>query len=594
MRKIGRFLVITLALIGTLTVGVSILGIMVGSHIAEGKKRLPERIVLAVDLSAGVADAPQGNPFARFTREQGYLLREVVESLDRGAKDKHVTGLIVRVGDGISLADAQELRQAVERFRAQGKPALAFAETVGESGRGTIAYYLMSAFDDVWLQPSGEIGITGFAVETPFLKGALDTLGIKAQFGRRHEYKNAPESFTAAGYSPPFRESLESLLGSMAEQAVDGIATARKLTPETVRALIDRAPLLSLDAKEAGLVDHLGYWDEAEAAIKERSHEGEIFDAIHYLDRTGDDGFIHAPTKIALIYATGAIVSGGGEPSPFGDSSATGSDAVGRAFDEALKDATVKAIVLRIDSPGGSYVASDTIWREVKRARARGKPVIASMGSTAASGGYFAAMAADKVIAQPGTITGSIGVFSGKMAIGGLLDKIGVKMDSVQIGKHAGIWSQSREFTPEGWAVLEKNLDAVYADFTGKAAEARSLSTEAIDKAARGRIFTGKQAIAVGLVDALGGYAEAAEAARQAAGIKPETEAHLVPFPKPKKPIEMLLEAFDDGRLPIGGSESETRALLVRLGVLPEPLRDIIAASDPNQGPLRMPPFTLR
>ncbi|MEW5726433.1 MAG: signal peptide peptidase SppA, partial [Pseudomonadota bacterium] len=579
-RRLGRILVGTLAVVGLLTltlVGVAIWGL---SHL-DRDKPLPKRMVMTLDLEAEFQEGESGDPFRRFQGDKVYVLREVVAAIDRAAKDERVTGLFATIGDPrLGMAGAQEVRDAVLRFRASGKPAVVFAETLGEAGGGTIAYYLASAFGEVWLQPSGDVGVTGFLAESPFFRGTLDMLGIQPRFSARHEYKSAIEAFTETGFSEKHAESLNALLDSWMDQAVTGVAAARRLPPEKVRPLLGNGPLLAAEALSAGLVDKLGYRDDALAAASGLATKPKEVDAGDYAARLSERG----GTRVAVITGTGAIHRGESD-APFG-ADGFGSDTIAEAFRDAIDDPEIKAILFRVDSPGGSYVASDTIWHEVRRARAAGKPVVASMGEVAASGGYFVAMAADRVVAQPGTITGSIGVFSGKFVLADFWNKLGVTWDRVERGDNAGMWSFNRDFSPQAWDRLNLMLDRIYDDFVAKAAQGRNLPAERMDAVARGRIWTGADAQKVGLVDVLGGYDVALAEVRKLLKLSPDDTLDLETYPKAKEPWQVLARALGG----MGAGQAEMRTLARVMKVL-EPVAEQVDAAGPGAGMLRMPPL---
>ncbi|MGH7960196.1 MAG: S49 family peptidase, partial [Candidatus Binatia bacterium] len=358
-------------------------------------------------------------------------VRDVVAALVQASQDKRVVALVARVDAAdMGLAQVQEIRDAILAFRSTGKLAIAHAETFGEFGPGNSAYYLATAFDEIYLQPSGDVGLTGLIAESPFVRGTLEKLGVTPRFDHRGEYKNAMNMFTEYQYTAPHREAVQTIMESLFKQIVQGIATTRKLPEEKVRELVDRGPFLGQQAVEAKLVDGLAYWDQITANVKEKAgKDAQRLSLLKYLRRAGRP--YAEGTTIALIYGVGSVHRGKSEYDPLFGGSSMGSDTVAAALRAAIKDEQVKAILFRIDSPGGSYVASDTIWRETIRAKEAGKPVIVSMSDVAGSGGYFVAMSADKIVAQPATITGSIGVFAGKMLTNGLWNKIGLSWDEI-------------------------------------------------------------------------------------------------------------------------------------------------------------------
>lgn len=496
-------------------------------------------MLLELDLTEPPADAPPADPLGFVRSRRRPTLRGTVEALRDAADDLRVAGLVARVGGRMALARAQELRDAVKAFAASGKPTVAWAESFGEGDSGTVAYLLATGFGELWLQPSGDLGLTGVAVEATFLRGTFDKVGLEPQFVQRHEYKNAVDQLSRYGFTEAYREAASRLVASTLEQVVAGVAEARGLSPERVRELVDAAPLSAAEAVQAGLVDRLGYRDEVYADVRRRvGADTRLLFLARYrrgpaparvLDRVRR----RSRPVVALVTVAGAIQQGRSRRSPLLPAAGAGSDTVGAALRGAGRDDSVKAVVLRVDSPGGSYVASDVIWREVGQLRRAGKPVVASMGDVAASGGYFVAMGADAIVAQPGTVTGSIGVFSGKVVTAGLLERLGVGTDAVSEGRHARMFSPRVGFDSEQWQWLEAWLDRVYDDFLGKVAEGRGLTRERAHELARGRVWTGADAHERGLVDELGGLQRAAELARARAGLPVGAELRRWPQPRP-------------------------------------------------------------
>ena len=582
MRRIVRFIVASLAVLGLLSLLVIGLGVW-GVVALHGKGQpLPKQMLLTLDLENEFKDAPSSDPFSALSGEDTYITREVVDGIDRAAKDPRVVGLFATIGQSeLGMGRAQEIRDAVQRFRASGKPAVLFAETMGEFGNGTVEYYLASAFGQVWLQPSGDVGLTGFMAESPFLRGTLDMLGIEPQFAGRKEYKTAIEMFTDKKFSPANVETLNGLLDAWSTQVVAGIADGRKMPAEKVRALFGKGPFLAAEALAAGLVDHLGYRDEAMAAASAGSNQPDEVDVAAYAaDAPSAKG-----TRVALITGEGAIMRGESS-GPFGSEEGFGSDTVAQALRDAIDDDRIKAILFRVDSPGGSYVASDTIWHEVRRARAAGKPVVVSMGNVAASGGYFVAMGADRIIAQPGTVTGSIGVFTGKMVMADFWPKLGITWDELHRGDNAPMWSVNRGFSPQAWERVNVMLDRIYADFTTKAAEGRKMPVDKLEGYARGRVWSGAEAKSLGLVDALGGYDVATAELRGLLKLAADAPLQMVPFPAPEGPFEMLSKLASRG----GMAESKDAETLMRAARVLAPVVERLEVMDPRQrGALSLP-----
>ncbi len=490
--------------------------------------------ILELDLETSVLEYVPPDPIAQITMRNQLQMRNLVEALTRAATDDQVVGLVARVGQGgLGVAQLQEIRDAVMAFRESGKPAYAFAETFGEVSSGNSSYYLATAFDKVFLQQSGDVNITGLMLTSSFYKGTLDKLGIEPRMDHRHEYKNAKNVYTETEMTAAHRESSESLMQSIFDTMTTGMAAGRSMSPEALRTLIASGPHYGQEALDHGLVDGLAYRDEVYDEIREATGGRARFLYLQaYLEQAGR--VWGKGNTVALIYGVGNITRGESQYSALNGSSNMGSDTVAAAFRAAVDDAKVKAILFRIDCNGGSYVASDTVLREVIRARNAGKPVIVSMGNVAASGGYFVAAEADKIVAQPGTITASIGVLGGKLVTAGLWEKIGLTWDSVETSANASMWSATHDYTDEQWARHSDWLDRVYEDFTAKVATGRNLPLERVQEIAKGRVWTGAQAKELGLVDALGGYTVALDLAREAAGLAADAPIQLRSFPAPK------------------------------------------------------------
>ena len=525
---------------------------MIAARLAKLRQQRTAPLILELDLTDGIAETRPTDPVSAVLARHRLVLSDVLDGLRRARGDDRVRALVAKVGGRpIGLAVVQELRRAIREFSDAGKPTVAWAESFGEFSAGNVTYYLATAFDTVSLQPSGDLGLTGIAVERVFLRGALDKLGADFQVAKRHEYKSAAEQLTERGFSEPAREETERLTASVTEQLAGAIAERRRLTREQVSQLIDRGPFLATQALDAGLVDSLGYRDEVYASVRQQAGADAI---LQYLgryqrlralaERARKLPAWHQPI-VALIYATGPIRRGRSGRGPL-SGGAMGSDTIAAAIRSATADDQVRAIVLRVNSPGGSYVASDTIWREVVRARAAGKPVVVSMGDVAASGGYFISMAADVIVAQPGTVTGSIGVLSGKAVLGEALGRAGVTSDSILQGAHSAMFSQLRPFTQDEWTLVNDWLDHIYADFTGKVADGRGMTAERVHELARGRVWTGADALANGLVDELGGLDRAVALARGRAGL-PAT-APLRAYPRVRPVDRLRPAASSEGR----------------------------------------------
>jgi protease-4 len=546
---------------------------------------IARQTVLEIDLSRAYPEYLPFQSLASGLFDDVPTLRGVGLALERAARDGRVVAVVGHVGSApMGLASLQELRDAVAAFRESGKPAVAFSETFGEFGAGNGAIYMASAFERIYLQPSGDVGLTGLVYETPFYRGLYDKLDMVPRLGQRYEYKNAANTYKETGFTEPHREALQALADSHFEQIVAGIAEARQLEPEVVRELADRGPFLGSEAVESGLVDELAYRDAVYDQLREQFPDAEFVPLTRYMrqERARRSAWSlgsAAGTKVALIYGVGAVVRGTGGYDPLFGSQSMGSATVAQAFRDAVEDDEVEAILFRVNSPGGSYVASDTIWRETVRAREAGKPVIVSMGNVAGSGGYFVAMAADAIVAQPGTITGSIGVYGGKLVSRGLWAKAGISFDEVVTGERARIWSSNHDYAEEDWSRIEASLDRIYEDFTGKVAEGRSLSATEVHEIARGRIWTGQDALDRGLVDELGGYRTAMRRVREALDLDQNARLRVEEFPRPRSAFELLR----DGRF------MSAEQPLAQLGEAVRPVYELareLGLADPPPGPL--------
>lgn len=594
MKTLWRIVVGFLAVVGGVVVLAIVAGLVVSLTLTGRPAALPDTMVLRLNLQGAVRDGPPSQTL--FAVSHAPDLRAIVEGIDVAAADDRVRGLAVHMaGPQLNPATAQELRMAVGEFRAAGKFAIVFTEDLGGLGGGTIQYYLASGFDEIWLQPSGGVGLIGMAIEMPFARGLLDKLEVEPRFGQREEYKSAVESLTRSSLSDPARENLQALLDSLYGQAVAGIAAGRTVDEATVRDMVNKGPYLAQEALDLGLVDHLAYWDEFVADAASRAGEGaEDVPMERYL--AGIERPNRSGAKVALIYGRGTIVSGAADGDVF-EEPGFGAHRIAGAISDAIDDDEIDAILFRIDSPGGSYIASDIVWREIRRAREAGKPVVASMGGTAASGGYFVAMPADRIVAHPGTITGSIGVYGGKVVTTRLWERLGISWDGLYAGDRAGMWSFVKDFPPGAEQRFAALLDFIYEDFTAKAMEDRSMDSERIDTVARGRVWSGEAALAHGLVDTLGGYRTALAEIRDLLDLEPDAPINLVPMPPPLSPIEELFKVL--------GGEVAGRSLATlfgsgRDGVVDQMARELgLAAGDlavlrPPAGVLQMPPLRLR
>jgi len=530
-------------------------------QIARMRQRRTGPLILELDLTDGIAEGPPQDPLSALLTIRRTRLPDLLDGLKRASSDDRVRALIVKVGGSrMGLAMTQELREAVAGFRASGKLAVAWAESFGEFVRGNQPYYLATGFDRIYLQSSGMLGLTGVAIERVFLHDALEKLGIDFQSAKRHEYKSAADQLTETGYTGPAREAEARLAESVTEQLAAAIAEGRGITVEQARDALRRGPFRPAQALSEGLIDAVYYRDEVYDQVrKDTAADATLLYLQRYqrMHALGDlpkrvrSGIVDlAPGAherfVAVIYAHGAIRQGRSGRG-FG-AGGMGSDTVAAALRAAAADEGAKAVVLRVNSPGGSYTASDVIWREVVRIRAAGKPVVVSMGDVAASGGYFISAPADVIVTQPGTITGSIGVITGKPVLRDLFGRAGVATDTIADGAvNATMFSSSRPFSEGEWSRLNEWLDAVYADFTDKVASGRRLSPERVHELARGRVWSGADAVANGLADSAGGMREAVAIARKRGGLPDDSPVRI--FPR-LGPLDQLRPAESSEALP--------------------------------------------
>jgi protease-4 len=579
-----RFIVGLLATVGTLTL-IVIGGI--AAFIASGpfsSKPLPQSMVLSIDLRNVPPESTSTNLLRGGLFGGSRDIVDAVQLLWQAADDPRVVGLFVDIGDeSAGLARVQELRQAIAHFRGKGKFAVGFAESLGSGGTHLADYYLASSLEQIWLQPSGGFAVAGIAVQTPFIKTGLDKLGVKIEGGKRYEYKSAPDTFMETGYTGPARANLQQLLDSLYGQFVSDVARERHIEPAKLRQLIDAVPFDSERARQENLVDKVGYRSDALDEVAARF--GKSRDLVSLSDYAADEARPKPRGEVvALVRVSGAIVSGPGSGSPLDDDVVALAEDVVDALDQAAKAKEVRAIVLRIDSPGGTYPAADAIADAVGRARSAGKPVIVSMGDVAASGGYLAAIRGDVIVAQPTTITASIGVFSIWPVASELLASLGIRVERLAIGTNAGMYSPFQVPTPAQSAAVSRELDTVYAEFTRQVGEARKLDGARLDAAARGRVLSGTDAKQAGLIDELGGLQLAVNIAKAKAGIDESRQVEIRRFPAESDRWQKVLErvlrlAGVDATGPTIRAPREVRETLARFGVVARP------------GNVRLPPL---
>jgi protease-4 len=486
---------------------------------------MPANMVLALDLRESIADSSNGQPGLLIPAP--VTVMDLLLTLETARTDARVKGVVVRLGNGaISLAQAQELAPALAKLRASGKFVLAHASNFGGSGLGD--YVTAASAEQIWMQPKGHFAASGTALGQLFLRGLFDKLDAEPQIAKRKEFKSAADMYMEKAMSGPDREQLTRVVQSSYDSGVANIAASRKLAPDAVRAALDASPQMAEDAQRRKLIDRTGYAEDMQAEALRRAGAGAKAIKMKDYVRSRDEA-IGAP--IAIVEASGEIADGAADNSLLGGNGGIASDDMAKAIGEAARDSAIKAIVLRVDSPGGSVTASDQILHAVKKAQAAGKKVVVSMGAVAASGGYYISLSADRIVAQPATLTGSIGVLTGKVSVGKSLALAGVAADQVAAGRNTLMDSTLTPYTPEQWAAVNREADVIYDDFTAKVAQGRKLTREQVEAAARGRVWTGADARAQGLVDETGGFWTAARAAARLAGV-PEDNTRFRIYPR--------------------------------------------------------------
>jgi protease-4 len=469
-------------------------------------------------------------------------VRGIVESLRKAKVDSRISAVLVKPTGFTSpyWGKVQEVRDAMLDFKKSGKPLYAYLEYGGDR-----EYYLATAADKVYLMPSTSLDLIGVATYQLFLKGTLDKIGAIPDLHRIGDYKTAVNTFTETGYTPAHKEMDEALNRDLFNQIVDGIAAGRKKSETEIRQLIDQGPFLPEEALRAGLVDDVQYEDQVNTKLEGENESRRIEDEDYARVSDTSLGLNQGP-RLAIIYAAGTITGGRSGYDPV-NGAVVGSDTLIEYIRQARRDRSVRGIVLRIDSPGGSATASDAVWRELMIARneREDRPIVASMSDLAASGGYYIAMPAQIIVAQPSTLTGSIGIFGGKIVTGGVYNKLGARIESTSIGKNAEIGSPIRRYNPDEVKKLNEQLQAFYDQFVEKVATSRKSTPEKIDAMAQGRVWTGQQARERGLVDALGGLERAIELTKERAKIPADSEVELVVYPPKKSFYELLSDQFN-------------------------------------------------
>jgi protease IV len=497
--------------------------------------RIASNSVLVIDATGQIEEQRAPDFFSAFSGTVP-VLHDYLDALDNARTDPRITGLVVRIAPlQTGWAKLEEIRNHLLAFRASKKPSICY---LGYDGIQNQEYYLASACQQVWLVPTTPVSIRGMMAEATFIRGTLDKLKIVPEYYHIAEFKTAGNMFTEKKFTPAHKEEVESLLHSVYEQYLGDTSKARDMSRDQFEAILNRGPLSTSDAVETKIVDRLGYWDQVQDYFKKRGSGWNPVSLNTYRTTLNPPNF--ALDKIAIVYASGLIVSGDSGTTP-GGGFIMGGDSVAADIRRARQDSGIKAIVLRVDSGGGSVVGSEVIRREVELAH-EVKPVVVSMSDVAASGGYWIASPADKIVADRDTITGSIGVIIGKLNVSGLFNLLGVSTDYVATSDNATLFSAQQNFTPAQREYIEKSLHETYAEFTKGVAAGRKMSVDAVDKIGKGRVWSGSQAKDLGLVDELGGVDRAVAVAKQLAHIPASDSVRIVRLPEERTFFQQLLE----------------------------------------------------
>ncbi|MBL4618210.1 MAG: signal peptide peptidase SppA [Robiginitomaculum sp.] len=514
----------------------------------------PSQLVLRLDLRQGITDQPQNSIF-----QSTPSLLGIVGKLAAAENDDNVKGLFIRASSwGMGPVKAEQIRLAIKDFRDSGKFVIVHSQ--GFDDTSITSYLSVSAADEIWIQDTAAFAATGLSTETAFFGGVFEKINAKPEFEQFYEYKNSANTFTKKTFTAAHRESTLSWITDVFNTAIKQIAVDRNMNPQQLQAITDQAPFTSKQAVEAGLVDKLGHVVEAREAALARAGDGEILQLSDYAPPASKK---KSSAIVALVSGEGAIATGSGGGNPFSSEAGIYSDQMSEAIIAATKNKKVKAILIRIDSPGGSAIASDQIWNAIERAKAKDKKIIISMGQLAASGGYYIAAGADAIIAYPTTITGSIGVLGGKVVLDDTYDMIGYNVEQLNVGgEFAGAYSSSTSFSDKQRAAFRAGMADIYEDFTGKVATGRDMPLEAVLEIAKGRVWTGVQAKENGLVDELGGFKTAIAKTKELLGLKADDRIILRRFPAQRSPMEELFEMF--------GISTEAASTMAKLQFLVE------------------------
>ena len=573
LKLVGKTIMYAFACFGVLFI-LMLLGVLSLMSPKSKLVSMPDAAIVNIDFNQAYSELRQDDFLAEFTNQSVYSVFDLVRAINVAATDEQVKALSANLNvTTLSLAQIEDIAEALAYFKSKGKKTYLFSNTIGSFGGGTKEYYLASLFDEIWMQPNSDIGMTGVDIEVPFFKNILQKIGAEPEFYTRYEYKTAVSSFVDSNFTKPYKQELEKLGSGLFDTLVSGISSARKKDFHSIQKAIDMAPVFSDDALKLGLIDKIGYRGEFEKTVAAECG-AEIYDVTDYMDHI-EDIKSKKYKSIAFLVLEGVIESGESSNNPLNDA-IIGSETVLAQLSELKSQKNLAAVVLRINSPGGSYTASDEIRAAlVALKKEKNIPIVVSMSSYAASGGYFVSLAGDYIMADPSTITGSIGVLGGKVVLKGLFDKLDVHWGEIKYGQNAGILSVTHKFLPSERDVFNQSLDIVYRDFTQKVSEARGIDIKKMDEVARGRIWLGRDAQRFNLVDGLGGIQSALLKAKELASLKEDDKFTLEYYPRRETFQERLTKFIESGgNLPMmkvleGFDEVKTLYRLKHDAVLP-------------------------
>lgn len=504
--------------------------------------RVEDGTILVMDLEGAYVETHATPYLARLFGAPQRPLIHLLSELAKAERDERLSAVVFRIRPvSIGWGKADEIRAAIARLSERGRRTVAYLEV--EKYGANLEYFIATGADEIYLAPGSRNPFVGLAAEYLFLGGFFEKIGVEIEYERIGKYKSAVESFAESKMSEANREMTTALLDSVYDRFVEAIAEGRSLTPEQIHAAIDAAPTSPAEMQERGLSDGIGFFDEILERLQDEEEERPIMEGAEYAEVDPSSVGFDPVASFALIYGTGLVVAGEGSSGPAGRQ-VLASTTVSEAFEAATEAPEIDAIIFRIDSPGGSVLASDLVWRATQRAREKGKPVIASFSDVAASGGYYVACGADRIVSQPATYTGSIGVYVLRPILGGLFEKLGVGVETMTRGEHADLLLASRPLSPRTRRRLRADVRGVYETFVGRVAEGRELTPEAVDAIGQGRVWTGAQASEIGLVDVLGGLRTAVLEAKSAAGLEADADVVLVSYPLPRPLAQQIADAL--------------------------------------------------